>query len=65
VALYFAWKNNFLGIQDITFAVFDKIKEFWATWGDTIIQGFVFVWDTIKIGVTTVFGWLKEFWAVW
>jgi len=54
VALYFAWKNNFLGIQDITFAVLEKIKELWKLHSDVIFQQIKNVFDAIK-----------QFWATW
>jgi len=48
-ALGIAWKENFLGIQDITYRVFNEIKAFWSVWWESILKGFENIWETIKM----------------
>jgi hypothetical protein len=74
-ALYLAWQNNFLGIQDITKSIFDWItkrvdqfKAFWEQYGEditTIAQG---AWNII-LGIiqyvwNTIVGIFKVFSAI-
>lgn len=67
-ALYTAWSTNFLGIQDITTAVFNFIME--------IVNWFVALWranwDNIKLIFQVVINFIqaqanafRQFWATW
>jgi len=54
-ALYLAWQNNFLGMQDyakawyeFVLAVFESLKKFWADWGGIITSFFKNLWDVIS-----------------